>query len=487
MFTKLDFKINPGSVTGDATSRALLVSRQLNKIILESLDFEDVVQKIADTIPRELRFATGVVAVIDSQKNVIKRVAASRTKEAIEAIRALKIPFRDIDIPLSATENLMARAVAERHPFVTDTSYDVFRPLFTEEESATIQSIMGTKTTFVFPIFASHDRAIGVFIASTNKKIEEITQYEKDMIQIFVDGVGVAIEHAILYSRLKKVSEDLASANKKLEKLDELKDEFVSVASHELRTPMTAIKSFLWMALNRSSLWTMPDNDCAEKKDKEDLKRYLDKAYLSTQRLIHLVNDMLNISRIEGGRIALKLEEVDLITFTKEILEELMPKATERGLRFEVVGVTIPKVLCDKDKIHEVLLNLMGNSVKFTPAGGRVWVTFRQDGERVVVEVNDTGKGIAKEDIPKLFKKFGRLENSYVSIAESGGTGLGLFISKSIVNLHKGEIGLDSEGLGKGAKFYFSLPIAGTGLALSLERDAPKETKDTKELEKTKV
>ncbi|MBI3341683.1 GAF domain-containing sensor histidine kinase [Candidatus Curtissbacteria bacterium] len=476
MFKKLDFKLSQASVEGDDSSRALLVSHELNQIILESLDFEDVVQKIADTIPNQLKFATGVVAIIDTEKGTIRRVAASRTKEAIEAIKALSVPFKNIEIPLSYTDNLIARAVAERHAFVTDTVFDVMDPVLNEEESAKIQGIMGTKTTFVFPIFASHDRAIGVFIASTGKEISEITQYERDMVQIFIDGVGVAIEHALLYSKLKNISDELAVANNRLKQLDQLKDEFVSVASHELRTPMTAIKSFLWMALNKQKENMTPD-----------LKRYLDKAYTSTERLINLVNDMLNISRIEGGRIALKLEMVDIVALTTDVVEELQPKATEKGVRLEIAKANVPNVLCDKDKIHEVLLNLMGNSLKFTPKDGTVSVVFRKEAEVLDIAVSDTGRGIAPEDMNKLFTKFGRLDNSYVAVAESGGTGLGLYISKSLVEIHKGKIWAESDGLDHGATFTFTLPIFGTGLAENLKKDAPKETSDTKELEKTKV
>lgn len=476
MFKKLDFKLSQVSVQGDDSSKALLVSHELNRIILESLDFEDVVQKIADTIPNQLKFATGVVAIIDHNKGTIRRVAASRTPEAIKAIAALSVPFKNIEIPLSYTDNLMARAISERHAFVTDTVFDVMDPILNEQESAKIQSIMGTKTTFAFPIFASHNRAIGVFIASTGKTIDEITQYERDMIQIFIDGVGVAIEHALLYSKLKNITDELGVANNRLKELDQLKDEFVSVASHELRTPMTAIKSFLWMALNK-------------KKDEmdPDLKRYLDKAYVSTERLINLVNDMLNISRIEGGRIALKLESVNIVALTIDVVEELLPKATEKGVALSINRANLPNVYCDKDKIHEVFLNLMGNSLKFTPKGGKVVVSFSKQAEVVEITVADTGRGISKDDMQRLFTKFGRLDNSYVAVAESGGTGLGLYISKSLIELHKGKIWAESDGINMGSKFIFTLPIFGTGLAENLKKDAPKETSETKDLEKTKV
>lgn len=456
--------------------RALIVSQYLNKIILESLDFEDVVQKISDAIPNELSFVTGVVAIIDNKKGTIRRVAASKTKEAYEAIRALKVPFKQIEIPLDDKENLMAEAVRSHQILITEDTWDVMKPILSKEESSKIQTIMGTNTTFVCPIYASHDKPIGVFLASTRKLKSELSQYEYDMIQIFTDNVGIAIEHALLFSELKVTSNKLAFANTRLQELDKLKDDFVSIASHELRTPMTAIKSFLWMALNKQKDNMSPD-----------LKRYLDHAYVSTERLINLVNDMLNISRIEGGRIALRLSEVDIATFANDICEELAPKAAEKKISLKAVASKLPKVLCDADKIHEVLVNFIGNSLKFTDEGGKIWIDFKLEGEMITVNINDNGRGISAEDMSKLFTKFGRLANSYIKVAESTGTGLGLYITKSLVELHKGQVSAKSDGLDKGSTFSFSLPIVGSKAAESLVENAPKATTETKELEKTTI
>ena len=481
--------------TEDEKNKALVISRQLNKIILESLDYEDVVQRIADAIPNELSFATGVVAIIDQHKRTIRRVAASKTKEAIEAIRTIEssmisIPFKSIEISLDDPNNLMAKAIQEHKILITNDSYDVLGPVLNRNQAKIIQDIMGAKTTFVCPIYASKNRPIGIFIASTNKIYSDLTQYEKDIIQIFTDGVGIAVEHALLYSRLKLTSQQLAHANDRLKELDKLKDDFVSVASHELRTPMTAIKSYLWVALNKLSLQSSSSPAGLKKQDQlspEDLKRYLSRAYISVERLINLVNDMLNISRIESGRIALKLSEVNLNELVNEVTEEVSVKAGEKGIRVIGLNKQIPKVLCDRDKIHEVFLNLIGNSLKFTKAGGTITVDFYEKYPYVFTSVRDTGVGIAPENLSRLFAKFGRLENSYVAVAESGGTGLGLYISKSIINLHKGQINAQSPGLGQGTTFLFSLPIIGTDIAQKLKEEAPKETEQSKDLEKTSV
>jgi len=231
--------------------------------------------------------------------------------------------------------------------------------------------------------------------------------------------------------------------------LDKLKNEFVSVASHELRTPMTAIKSYLWMALEGQG---GPLN--------EKQRYYLDRAYTSVDRLIKMVNDMLNISRIESGRLAIEIKSVDMKQLTQEVIDEVTPRANELGLTVSLEqSESLPLVLADPDKIKEVLLNLIGNSLKFTPKDGKIAISFIHKGDFIETTVLDTGAGIEAEDIPKLFQKFGLLPGSYAANQAALGTGLGLYICKSIVELHEGAILARSGGKGKGASVVFSLKV----------------------------
>lgn len=316
----------------------------------------------------------------------------------------------------------------------------------------------------------------GVIILASNRDLNSIDDSELELIEIFTNLVAFTHRLQETEISLSNITQEVYKMNAKLHQLDKLKDEFVSVASHELRTPMTAIKSFLWMALNKQAENMTPD-----------LKRYLDHAYVSTERLISLVNDMLNISRIEGGRIALRLTEIDLVAFAGDICEELAPKAAEKKIALTFEKTAMPKVLCDADKIHEVFINFIGNSLKFTPENGKISINFKQNEDMVECAINDNGRGISGEDLNKLFTKFGRLDNSYVKVAESSGTGLGLYITKSLVEIHKGQVTARSEGIDRGATFSFSLPIAGSKTAKALAESAPKETGETKELEKTSI
>jgi signal transduction histidine kinase len=432
-------------------NKALITSQRINKIILQSLNFNEVVQKISDTIPSQLFFVTGVVAVIEKVTGTIRRVGVSATKEASEAVSALRVPFDKISISLDDPNNLMAKAVREKKGFITEDVYDVLGPVLTHEEATGIQKLMGTQTTVVYPIYGEKDNPIGVFVASTKKRKEKISEYDYAMIQSFVDGVGIAMEHAMLYSNLKKTSEQLSIANLKLQQLDKMKDEFVSLASHELRTPMTVIKSYLWLLLDKNSSPALSDKQ----------RKYIDRAYTSTQRLINLVNDMLNVSRIESGRFNLEMKPFNLASLISIVYAEMLPKAQEQKINFEFKRPLqdLPKVLADPERVEEVLINLIGNSLKFTPENGviRIVVDYNPETQQEIVSVIDSGKGLGAEDIPKLFQKFSMVGANYLIKQNSQGTGLGLYLSRSMIGLMNGKIWAESEGLGKGSKFSFTL------------------------------
>lgn len=231
--------------------------------------------------------------------------------------------------------------------------------------------------------------------------------------------------------------------------VDKIRDDFVSIASHELRTPMTAIRSYAWMALHKS------DVPLSEK-----VEKYLVRILISTERLINLVNDLLNVSRLEAEKIEVNTESVDLMAIVKDAVDEVYySKSTSKDIQFTILEQPLPKVMADPERLREILLNLIGNSVKFTSSGGTITIGFFTDGKVVEVSIKDTGIGISQDDLGRLFQKFGKLDNSYVAISTSAGTGLGLYITRSLVELMNGKIWAQSAGLNKGTTFTFSLPV----------------------------
>lgn len=228
--------------------------------------------------------------------------------------------------------------------------------------------------------------------------------------------------------------------------IEKTRNEFISIASHELRTPMTAIKGFVSMVM---------DGDAGKVPPK--VMEFLKMAQEGNERLIRLVEDLLNVSRIEGGRIQLDKKEVDLVETTKLVVSDLMYHAGASGILVNYeIEKNLPKVNADNDKLREILINLVGNAIKYTQKGGKVSISHEVSGWSVTTSISDTGIGIPKEEIPNLFKKFYRVPNEMTMKRE--GTGLGLFITKQLIELMGGTVKVSSE-LGKGTTFQFDLPM----------------------------
>jgi len=264
---------------------------------------------------------------------------------------------------------------------------------------------------------------------------------------IFVSMVIFGI--LLIKSVIREVEqrEKLQELSEKLKALDKQKDEFLSVAAHELRSPLTAIKGYISMIL---------EGDTGEIPDKA--RGYLLDSTSVTERLVRLINNMLDVSRIEEGRIVYQIEEVSLIKAVQEIYYSFKFEAERKGLEF---NLNVPdgvqdKVSVDPDRVREVVGNLLSNAVKFTSEGS-VSINVSQKGNFIRVEVVDTGPGITKEEQKKLFQKFYRAESTE---GKTMGTGLGLYITRLLMEKFGGKISLDSE-YGKGSTFWFELPLVG--------------------------
>lgn len=291
-----------------------------------------------------------------------------------------------------------------------------------------------------------------VFLMGVSTAIEWITLVLFNKISFDLLNIASFIVRLVSLLSLALYGRALSSSIIAAKEVDNLKDDFISVTSHELRTPMTAIKSYLWMALNKQKI------------NKKKMRYYLLRSYNATDRLIKLVNDMLNISRIESGRISLNFEKISIYDLTKEVVESFSHQA--KKVKIKIIIRSKNKnyyVIADPDKIKEVFFNLIGNAIKFTPQRGTITVRFDQNNDFIVTSITDTGLGMTVENIDNLFQKFGIIKGSYqtnqTTNQNSLGTGLGLYISKQIIDLHRGKIWGESLGIDKGSTFSFSLPL----------------------------
>lgn len=240
--------------------------------------------------------------------------------------------------------------------------------------------------------------------------------------------------------------------------VDRMKSEFIATVSHELRTPMTSVKGALGLLLG-GAMGPVP----------EAQRELLTIALSNSDRLIRLINDILDLSRIEAGRLELHREPIDLNTVVQGALRELEGFRSQRDIQLSVaLAPDLPQALADPDRIGQVLVNLVGNALKFTDPGGHVTVRTQKAGDEVQVAVADTGPGIPPEHLESIFERFHRAGGQ---TAGKGGTGLGLAICKAIVREHGGRIWAESE-LGRGSVFTFALPAAAPVLPESAA-DAP--------------
>lgn len=425
------------------SNKTLSLLRKIDEIVLSTLtDPQAIAQAVADLTVVETGYKEVSIFLKDPDKNILQRLAISQTDQIKQIEQFFKLKFTDLPVSLDDKENLVVRAFSEKRVHVSHDMSDVLGQSIPTDKAKQIQEMLSIVTITIYPLIV-RDVSIGALILSLDLSENNLTNYQHDLRERLPGVVAVAMDNALLYREIQM-------ANEKLKALDKLKDEFVSLASHELRTPMTAIKSYLWMALAGKG------GPLSEKQ-----KYYLDRAYNSTDRLIKLVNEMLNVSRIESGRINLEQKAININTLTDDVLADIASRAQELGIHVEVIhDTTLPMVMADVDKIKEVFINLIGNSLKFTPKEGTIRIEFHLNNNMVEVAVRDNGKGIAPEDISKLFQKFSKVDNDYLTVQNVQGTGLGLYISKAIVQLHGGSMWVTSDGLGKGTTFTFSLPIS---------------------------
>jgi len=258
------------------------------------------------------------------------------------------------------------------------------------------------------------------------------------------------LEEKQRFVKLRDFAAQLEKANQDLKRIDEMKSEFVSIASHELRTPLASIKNAVQLILQGKT-----------GEINENQKKFLSMADRNISRLTNILNSLLDLSRIESGKIDMKIEELDPRALIEFILSSLKPQADGKSAQLKIeIGKKLPSVYGDREKVEQILTNLVGNAIKFTPEGGEISVSAQpspRGGNKLAISVRDSGIGISEDQQEKIFEKFHQVEGSlHRSVS---GTGLGLAITKGLVEAHHGEIWVESE-IGKGSTFTFTLPIS---------------------------
>lgn len=372
------------------------------------------------------------------QHDLIESEVAKRTQE-------LSAERNKISLTLASVTDAVITLDLEGHILIFNKAAEILLNKFSKD-------VMGEKIEDVIRVYdndveitkdtyapANADNAEAIVF---NKNSLKIVCGEKEVYVIFIcghitDGRKVNIGSIITLHDISKEKQ-----------LEEMKIDFVSMAAHELRTPLTSIRGYASL-LQKQLAGKLTD----------DQQKFMNIMLICIENLANLINNLLSVSRIERNSMRLDLAVIDLAGITQSIVDELKNAAQTRNqtLTFIKEQEQFPSVVADNFRIGEVLRNLIGNAIAYTKSGGNITVRLTQKDNTLSVSIADTGEGIPKEALPRLFSKFFRV--SGVLGQGSKGTGLGLYISKSIINMHRGTIGVESE-FGKGSVFHFLLPIA---------------------------
>jgi signal transduction histidine kinase len=295
----------------------------------------------------------------------------------------------------------------------------------------------GHRAVLVMPLYRE-GQPFGTIVLRRNE-VRAFTDREVSVLQTFGDQAAIAMQNAQLFREIQDKSRQLEVANKH-------KSEFLANMSHELRTPLNAIIGFSEVLLERLF---------GELNEKQD--DYLKDIHASGRHLLTLINDILDLSKVEAGRMELEPSVFDIASAISNAMTLVRERAQRHGIMLgQQVDPKLGELTADERKFKQILLNLLSNAVKFTPDRGRIDVSARRESDNVVIAVHDTGIGIAAQDQAAVFEEFRQVGRDYTSKHE--GTGLGLALTKKFVELHGGRIWLESEP-GKGSTFTFTIPI----------------------------
>ncbi len=423
---------------------------------MEALDPKKIAQDIVDSIPKSLKHMGclgGIISLYDEKTKMIMTYAITESKIVKRAKAFLGKQFEEYAQHIDEADNFTVKTIKEKKIYTGSRLSDFIAPTVNKNICNLIQGTVRAKSFISIPLI-SRGVCVGVIIFVGKKTVSEIIQRDKDTLYMFSSHIGGAMENARLYeqtnSQLKALAilnENLKHANENMKELIEMKNEFLHITSHQLRTPLTAIRGML-------SMWVEGDYDnMTEEKKKEMMQRI----YLSTERLNNITNDMLDTLELEGEMLMLQLSPVSIENIIQETIDTLKPNYDKKGLYVKLNKEdNLPQVKAEPNYIRQVFMNVIDNACKYTLKGG-VEITIKRNGNHIDTIIKDTGIGIPKQDQNKLFQKFTRGSNAVKT--DPSGSGLGLFIAKMIVERHNGKIEFRSEGIGKGTEVRIELRV----------------------------
>ncbi|MFC1623725.1 ATP-binding protein [Candidatus Omnitrophota bacterium] len=439
MIIKTDLALAKVQEELDKKITGLYTLHELGKKINSTFNIEDLFMLINRPLVLKLGFSNALIMLKDRASGTILTKTSIGYREA--EIERIEKELNKGDTSLS---------LFRKHGFLL-----VNRDLEKIEHEDLFSDIFKTRSFLTVPIVAK-DEAVGFILIGNTSSYSKVTEGDAELLSVLASQIGTAIENTGLYTelfnshqelerRVKERTLELAKLNEELKRLNKEKSNFVSAVAHELRTPLTSIKGYASL-LTRGKLGELSPEQ----------KERLEKIDKHSDSLAHLVNNLLDIARIESGRVQMEIKEISIKELLDSIVDIITPQIKDKKISLKVNAKTkVDKIKADPGQLERVFLNLLSNATKFTPEKGKITIYIEEKGSSIEFGIEDSGIGIAKQDLEKVFEEFFRTRNAQDQKIK--GTGLGLSLVKKIVAAHKGRIWVDSE-LGRGTKFSFTIP-----------------------------
>jgi signal transduction histidine kinase/CheY-like chemotaxis protein len=412
----------------------LATVNQVGQALTQKLELNELIQMVGNEMKNLFKSDITYLALLDTETNIVN------------------FPYQDGDnmAPMNYGEGLTSKIIKTGEALLINHDTDIEA----EYEKSGLEQTGKKAISYLGVPIPVEDKIIGVLSVQSTKQASRFSEEDKRLLNTIAINVGVALHNAELYEEAKE-------AKAKAEDANEAKSAFLSTVSHELRTPLTSVLGFAKIIRKRLEDKVFPAVNVEDQKIKRTMKQVsenLNVVVSEGERLTNLINDVLDLAKIESGRMEWHMKPVFLQDVINRAIASTSSLFDEKGLTLKKnISSDLPLVSADEDKLIQVVINLLSNAVKFTDKG-KVSIEAYQDNGQIMVEVQDTGIGIAEEDKHKVFERFRQAGDTLTD--KPKGTGLGLPICREIIEHHGGIIWMKSE-LGVGSTFFFSIPTMG--------------------------
>ncbi len=438
LIVKTDLELNKTQEELDKRLGGLEALQKTSRLITTTLDENETFRRLNANLLNELGFEKYLIYTLTQEQTLLLRIGLGYTALEQKQITE-EINTNDTIIELLKNGNMIS----------------------SHKSPPTLQNIIFDIThvrNFVLTPILTQDKMTGIVFAGNPGDAFAVTAGDTELISILADQIGQAAENARLFeqaylaqqaleAKVQERTKQLSLALSDMQTISRNKSEFISAVSHELRTPLTSIKGYAALLI-AGTIGEIPPK----------VKERLEKINKHSDSLVQLINDLLDISRIESGKTEMKLTPHSIPPTIENVHDLLTPQLKEKDIKFvNTVPTNCPKIPTDLSQIERVFINLISNAIKFTPHRGTITVAATIQPDTATFSVTDTGIGITEEDIRQLFNEFYRIENEINQNVK--GTGLGLALCRKIIEAHNGRIWVESK-VTKGSTFFITLPLA---------------------------